>query len=55
MGARRTFRKRVLKELRSWPFSGFENYLIFYRFDEARLEVLRVIHGARDLERALLE
>lgn len=31
----------------------FGNYLIFYRADEADVEVLRVIHGAREYERIL--
>ena len=53
MGARREFTSRQLANLRSWPISGFENYLIFYRFDKETLQILRVIHGARDLERAL--
>lgn len=25
------------------------NYLIFYRFDETRVSVVRVLHGARNL------
>ena len=29
------------------------NYLIFYRLQPGRVEVLRVIHGARDYERFL--
>jgi toxin ParE1/3/4 len=29
------------------------NYLIFYRIAEAGVEVLRILHGAQDYERAL--
>lgn len=54
MGARREFRHPKLLGLRSWPISGFRNYLIFYRVTKDELQVLRVIHGARDLEPALL-
>lgn len=38
-----------LMGLRSWRIHGFENYLIFYRPVDAGIEVIRVIHGARDL------
>ena len=31
----------------------FRNYLIFYRFDDATLEVIAVIHGTRNLEAVL--
>jgi toxin ParE1/3/4 len=37
-----------------YPVKGFKNYLIFYRATDSEVEVLRVLHGARDLE-AILE
>ena len=52
-GRLRKFRGRNLKNIRSWRVEGFENYLIFYRFAEMRLEVLRVKHGAMDFPNAL--
>jgi len=55
MGALREFQSEQLKSVRSWPVSGFENWLIFYRFTSNELQILRVIHGARDIERALSE
>ena len=42
-----------LEELRWWPIRGFPDQLIFYRLVGDRVEVIRVLHGARDL-RALL-
>jgi plasmid stabilization system protein ParE len=30
--------------------TGFENILVFYRTREGVLEIVRVLHGARDLE-----
>ena len=53
MGRLRKFRGRDLKNIRSWRVAGFENYLIFYRFTGARLEILRVKHGAMDFPKAL--
>jgi len=40
-----------LKDLRRWPVKQFENYLIFYRIIEETvpIEIIRVVHGARDL------
>ena len=51
MDARRDFEDARLAELRSWPIGGFRNYLIFYLPLSDGIEVVRVLHGARDLER----
>lgn len=40
----------ALVGLRLWPIRGFENWLILYRSLEDGIEVVRVFHGARDLE-----
>ncbi len=42
-------------ELRYFPVAGFRNHLIFYRPTPDGIEVLRVIHGARDLGSILAE
>lgn len=49
IGKRRRLRDPALAEIRSWSVKGYENYLIFYRPTDAGIEVLRVLHGARDL------
>src|SRR6266404_1290327 len=38
--------------VRSWRVRGFQ-YLVFYRPAAERVEVVRVLHGAMDLEREL--
>ena len=38
-----------IPELRFWPIKGFRNYLILYRKITDGAEILRVVHGARDL------
>jgi toxin ParE1/3/4 len=43
----------ALCDVRAWPIKGFRNYLIFYRLEEYGIMVLRVLHGARDIERIL--
>ena len=50
MGAKREFRNPKAQGIRSWPMSGFPNHLIFYRPIDGGIEVLRVIHGARDID-----
>ena len=56
LGRLRRFRQPELRQWRSSPvIRPFERYLIFYRFDEMSLEALRLMHGARDLPRRLLE
>jgi toxin ParE1/3/4 len=39
--------------IRQWRIKNFKDYLIFYQVQEERVEVLRVLHGARDLEELL--
>ena len=50
LGRRRHFRDA---SLRSWRIGGYENYLIFYRLTDTTLEVVRVLHGAQDLQTIL--
>lgn len=53
IGPARNFRNRKLSGLRSWRIAGFENYLVFYRVKNGQLDILRIIHGAMDLEKEL--
>lgn len=49
LGVVRVFRRQELAGIRSFSVKGFDKHLIFYRPLESGIEVLRVIHGARDL------
>jgi toxin ParE1/3/4 len=42
-----------LRGARMFRIRGFEKYLVFYRPVKSGIEVIRVIHGARDIERLL--
>ena len=42
-----------LQDLRRRSVKGFPNYLVFYRYDERLVLIVRVIHGARDLPKIL--
>ncbi|MBZ5573491.1 MAG: hypothetical protein LAO09_16610 [Acidobacteriia bacterium] len=37
--------------MRRTPISNFPKHLLFYRFQAEEIFILRVVHGARDLER----
>ena len=55
LGRLRRFRAARLHGLRSWRVRGFENWLMFYRVTDDAVEIVRVLHGARDLEAAFEE
>jgi toxin ParE1/3/4 len=40
-------------DIRSWRVTGFRRYLIFYRQLSDRIQIWRVLHGARDLHKDL--
>jgi toxin ParE1/3/4 len=48
MGSMRIFQSPRLQDMRIMPLQNFEKYMVFYRFTGATIEILRVIHGARD-------
>jgi len=53
IGRRRKFHHPDLAGVRSWPVPKFEKHVIFYRLTETGVEVLRVVHSARDLDSIL--
>ncbi len=42
-----------LADVRDSPISRYRNHLVFYRPIEGGIEILRVLHGARDITRIL--
>jgi len=51
LGRSRELRPPRLSRLRSLGIEGFENFMVFYFPLPDGVEILRVLHGARDLER----
>ena len=49
-GAPCKFGAEELRDVRRVPVAGFPRHLVFYQFRSNEIFVLRVIHGARDLE-----
>jgi len=40
-------------EVRSWRIAGFRRYLVFYRERAEKIQIWRILHGARDLHETL--
>jgi toxin ParE1/3/4 len=53
LGSARRFRRKSLQGLRLWPLPQFSKYLILYYVRENGVEIVRVLHGARDIEKIL--
>jgi toxin ParE1/3/4 len=50
LGPSGRFRSRGLRRVRIWPIRGFDRILLIYATDRVGIDVLRVVHGARDLD-----
>ena len=55
IGALRRYTNPKLSGLRMWPIPDFPNLLIFYRTTKDGIEVVRVLHAKRDIERFFAE
>lgn len=49
LGAVYGFERTELADVRVWPVREFGNHLVFYRPVPGGIEVVRVLHGARDI------
>lgn len=49
MGSPRSYPETELQNVRIFRVKDFEKYLIFYREIEETIEIVRIVHGARDL------
>jgi toxin ParE1/3/4 len=38
-----------LGEIRQWRLKGFKDYLVFYHVEADTVEILRILHGTRNL------
>ncbi len=44
------YRSVALQGIRWWRVPGFERHLVFYRLTGDCVQIVRVLHGARDIE-----
>ena len=54
-GSPMEFRSALAQGVRSWAPQGFPNHLLFYKASGDGIEIVRFLHGARDLPQYLLE
>lgn len=50
LGRKRHFKT---KGIRSWRIRRFENFLMFYAVHTKSIEVIRILHGAREVRKLL--
>ncbi len=50
MGKRAECRSPFLSGMRMFPLKRFPNHLVFYRRVDNGIEIVRALHGARDIE-----
>ncbi|MBI5117902.1 type II toxin-antitoxin system RelE/ParE family toxin [Candidatus Poribacteria bacterium] len=50
MGSMRNYRNTRLRGLRIIPVSGFENFLVFYLVTTKTVDIVRVLHAARNFD-----
>ena len=53
VGAHYRSEAEQLRNMRSWPVNGFESIRIYYLLEDETVQVIRILHGSRDIERAL--
>jgi toxin ParE1/3/4 len=44
------FSNPAIAQIRQYPIKGFNKYIIFYQTSPETVEIIRVLHGAQDLE-----
>lgn len=49
------FEHPQLQNIRAWQVKDFNDYLVFYRSLPHQVEILKVIHGSRDIEALFIE
>jgi toxin ParE1/3/4 len=50
VGSPKSFDSHELGDVRTWFVKGFPNHLIYYQIVTDGIEVLAILHGARDAE-----
>ena len=49
-GSEHLFLSPSLKGTKSWPVRNFEKWLVFYQLHADEILVIRILHGARDID-----
>jgi toxin ParE1/3/4 len=54
-GSLYTIPNKPEQTIRKWHIKGFRKYLIFYRVQDEAIEIVRILHGSKDIERSLAQ
>lgn len=49
IGKQRSFTDKRFQHIRMWRVKDYTDYLIFYQVVDDRIEIIRMVHGSRDL------
>ena len=49
IGQRYESEEEDIVNIHKWAVKGFRQYIIFYRYDDETLEILRIVYATRDL------
>ena len=49
IGTQRHYRATALSGMRMFPLKQFSAYLVFYLHDDEAINIVRVLHGSRDI------
>ena len=55
IGVQREYRSAALSGMRMSPLKKFSTYLVFYLSDDQTIDIVRVLHGRRDIEQLFSE
>lgn len=50
IGAPRDYNNAELRGMRMWSVPAFRKYLIFYLITEDSIEIIRILHGAQNIQ-----
>lgn len=50
VGTKREYRSEALSGMRMFPLKKFSTYLVFYLADKQTIDIVRILHGHRDIE-----
>ena len=51
IGVQRQYRFKALSGMRMFPLKKYSSYLVFYLADDLSIDIVRVLHGHRDIEK----
>ena len=51
IGVQREYRSKALAGMHMFPLKNYSSCLVFYMADDRTIDIVRILHGRRDIER----